>query len=209
MKVNHYIYSGARGSYGGVVEQKWKDKNILRTKPTSVENPNTVAQQFQRAKFSAMQALSRILSVVFSIGLKSMTSSMTAYNAFMKVNLKTALTGSTPQDVAIDYPNLVLAKGPSFPLQTVTVTDNPSLHKLEVDWVQPAGPAVPAGSPVYIAAVHPDHGLLAFVEDVIDAAQPTLIDYSSFPSGKVDLHLYIFYTNGGTNQSSDSFYFTL
>lgn len=204
MKVNHYIYSGARGSYGGVVEQKWLDKQVLRTKPTSVSNPNTVAQQLQRTKFSKMQALSRILSVVFSIGLRSMATSMTLFNAFMTSNLKTALTGSTPETVEIDYNALIVAKGSAFPVQDLTVTDDAANSRLNVTWNDPNGPAIPANSPAYCAAVHPTDGLLDFVEVANMLDGQLTVNYQNFPSGKADLFLYFFYKHSGTNQVCDS-----
>lgn len=57
MKVQNPIIGRARGSAGGMTFCKNYDKNVARAKAFEVSNPNTQAQQTQRAFFAALTAL--------------------------------------------------------------------------------------------------------------------------------------------------------
>jgi hypothetical protein len=57
MKVQNPIIGRARGSAGGMTFCKNYDKNVARAKAFEVSNPNTQAQQTQRAFFAELTAL--------------------------------------------------------------------------------------------------------------------------------------------------------
>ena len=57
MKVQNPIIGRARGSAGGMTFCKNYDKNVARAKAFEVSNPNTQAQQTQRAFFAQLTAL--------------------------------------------------------------------------------------------------------------------------------------------------------
>jgi hypothetical protein len=206
MIIQNYLYTASRKALGGTVFSKWKDLQVARTKPASVSNPQSVAQTFQRTKFAIIQLLGRLMGPVLDIGLKSMTKSMTQYNAFLKLNINTAVSGATTEDLAVDFPNLTVSKGPAFVLRNATCTQAAAGQPVEIEWNQPLGTPVPANSPAYIAVVGKENGLIDLIEtdDVNDGAASW--DPTGSPEPIADTHFYLFYKNAGTNAVCDSIY---
>jgi hypothetical protein len=88
-KINQGILGGLSGKLGPVVGGSWKGINYLRSKPTSVSNPNTTAQQNQRTKFSAaVSAAQALLGNIIQVLWNPIAQGMSGYNRFMSVNIE-------------------------------------------------------------------------------------------------------------------------
>ena len=78
-----------------------------------VKNPNTEPQQMQRTKFrmvgKLISPLTSFLSITFNDSNAKQTGE-TAQNAFMRVNIKDAISGTWP-NYSLDYSKLAVAKG--------------------------------------------------------------------------------------------------
>ena len=86
-KIRAGILSKVQGKVGGVVGATWKGKNYLRehVKPS---NPNTPAQQLQRAKMSVVvKGASHFLGGVLTRFTNQFVKDMSAYNWFVKQNI--------------------------------------------------------------------------------------------------------------------------
>jgi len=205
MKVYSLIGSRGVGSVGELTLQKWKDKTVARTKPVSVENPQTEAQQTQRQKFSLLVAASRTLAAVITIGFKQISNSMTTFNSFVKYNIASAITGTYP-NFSIEYEFLQLSRGSALPLTDVAVAVGLSgLYR--VTWDQPAGSPVPADSMLYLVALNPATGdLLYFASAPMDN---TVIEFpgSADVAANSSLFKYVFYVNSANGATSDSVWF--
>jgi len=135
--VQNPITGRTKKKFGTAVFAKQFGKNTMRTKPIEVKNPKTLKQRQQRAKFSIMIELSRMMLGFIRIGFKQVAIEMSAFNMFMKNNIKDVITGVFPA-YTIDFTELIVTKG------TLTGADTPTAtaiagHKVTIDWIDNTG----------------------------------------------------------------------
>lgn len=104
------ILGGVSGGVGTVIGGSWKGINYLRSRPTSIANPNSDKQVDQRTKFSTVINFLRPLTGFLSVSFRNYAVGMSGFNVAMSYNIKNAVTGISP-DFAIDYPSALLSKG--------------------------------------------------------------------------------------------------
>ncbi len=121
--VQNPIIGKARKKFANAVFSEVFGKNTIRSKPIKVKNPKTKKQVSQRTKFKLMVYESRVLLGLIRTSFQNMAVGKSAYNAFMKANIKTAIQGSLG-NWSINYNNLLVAQGPLFtPLNLVSTVD--------------------------------------------------------------------------------------
>jgi hypothetical protein len=135
--VQNPITGRTKKKFGSAVFSKQFGKNTMRTKPIEVRNPKTLLQRQQRSKFSIMVALARLFMGFIRISFKQVATSMSQFNMFVKLNIKTAITGAFP-NYAVNFPVLVISKG------TLTGADDPTAtaiaaHKVDIAWNNNSG----------------------------------------------------------------------
>lgn len=85
------ILGGLSGSIGNVTGSSWKGIAVLRTKPLSVANPNTPAQQAVRTPWAKLTLLgSSIVGPVIQPVWNGIASKMSGYNLFLQYNSQKA-----------------------------------------------------------------------------------------------------------------------
>lgn len=109
-KLKSGILGGISGTVGNVVGGRWRGIDYIRSKPASVKNPNTEAQQQQRMRFKLIIQLLRKISPLVNIGLRNHSKSQTAMNRAMSLNIKEAIIGTFP-DLEIDWEKLIFSQG--------------------------------------------------------------------------------------------------
>lgn len=87
------ILGGLSGSIGNVTGSSWKGIAVLRTKPLSVANPNTPAQQAVRKPWASLTKLgSSITGVILQPVWNGIASKMSGYNLFLRENAQLAFS---------------------------------------------------------------------------------------------------------------------
>ena len=87
------ILGGVSGSIGNVTGSSWKGISVLRTKPLSVANPNTPAQQAVRTPWASLTKLgSSITGVILQPVWNGIASKMSGYNMFLQKNAQLAFS---------------------------------------------------------------------------------------------------------------------
>jgi hypothetical protein len=86
------LVGGPLGSYkgkaGGTIGTSWKGIAVIKAMPLSVANPNSVAQQTQRGKFSQCIAAARLLlAELIHAYWDPFAKGMSGFNAFVKKNI--------------------------------------------------------------------------------------------------------------------------
>jgi len=109
-KLSSGILGGISGTVGNVVGGSWRGVDYIRSKPATVKNPNTEAQQTQRARFRLVISLLKKILPFINIGFSKGVRNQTPMNRAVSVNLKQAVTG-TLSDLKIDPEKLVLSQG--------------------------------------------------------------------------------------------------
>lgn len=104
------ILGGFSGKVGTVVGFTRKGISYIRGLATSFTNPNTPAQQEQRAKFALVIKFLRPLVALLRIGFKQAGSVMSGFNAAMAYTLSNAVKGSYPNH-EIDFPKVRICQG--------------------------------------------------------------------------------------------------
>lgn len=105
------IIGRARQKFGNAIFQKWKESNVIRTKPLQVANPDSPAQRAVRSKMVQAVYLYRLIAAIITIGYKKMATTMSEYNAFIKDTLDNAFDYTDPLAPIIDYSKILVAKG--------------------------------------------------------------------------------------------------
>ncbi|MCR4816742.1 MAG: DUF6266 family protein [Bacteroidales bacterium] len=100
-KIKQGILGGFSGKVGPVIGTSWKGKAIIKARPLSHNDRNSVAQQEQRAKFSLVSKFLACVNGFIAFGFAKKAVGITAPNAAMAANLESAVTG--------DFPNYSLA----------------------------------------------------------------------------------------------------
>ena len=104
------ITGGFSGKVGNIIGSSWKGIDYMRSRATSIAQPNSPAQLEQRARFGTVGKFLRPLIPFLRIGFKSYAVKMSAFNAAMSYNLENALTGVYPL-YGIDYTKALISQG--------------------------------------------------------------------------------------------------
>ncbi len=104
------ILGGVSGGVGTVIGGSWKGIDYVRSRPSSVTNPNSDKQQSQRSKFSTVISFLKPLTGLVTVTFRNYAIGMSGFNVAMSYNIKNAITGTSP-DFTIDYTLALLSQG--------------------------------------------------------------------------------------------------
>lgn len=104
------ILGGFSGKVGTVIGGNWNGIEFMRANPVHITNPQTAAQQDQRAKMGTMIRFLSPLKEILRTGFKKQAYRMSAFNAATSYNLAHAITGTYP-DYGVDYSKVRVSQG--------------------------------------------------------------------------------------------------
>lgn len=131
-KIRSGVLGNTRGKVAGVVGSQWKNVNYLReyVKPA---NPNTAAQQAQRAKITgAVSFCKPLVGPVFNAYTDRFQKGMSGFNRFIKTNIDQF--GGVPGFSAIK-----LTEGKLFPIDVVSSVYTTGTPDLVISWAGALG----------------------------------------------------------------------
>lgn len=137
---------------GKVIWGMWKGIPYVRARPAFVTNPQTEAQQKQRAKFALGVRLLKPCTSFIRIGYKNEAIGKTAWNAALSYILHHAITG-----YRIDYSRVLLSKGSLTPPAHVQAVVAGGTVRILWDDNSGVGSAQPTDRALTIA-INPDKG---------------------------------------------------
>lgn len=95
------ILGGGSGSVANVVMTAWKGVAVIKSKPLTVANPQTAAQNSQRGKFSGIVGIAQyILASILQPVWNGFAQTMSGYNMFIQKNIQIAFN-----DAGVFQPN--------------------------------------------------------------------------------------------------------
>ena len=125
-------FSAFSGKVGNLIGSHWRDISYLRARPEHVSNPNTPAQQTQRGKFALIMRFLKQVKPVLGLGFEGEGIGRLPFQNAVSYNLKHATSGTAP-DVRIDYPAVLVTRGPLNPAEDAAmVSEQPG--ELAVSW---------------------------------------------------------------------------
>ena len=101
----------ARGSAGPITYANWKGIGYFKQKAFIVANPKTDGQINARARLALMVVAFQLIGSAVNAGFKEMAVKMSAYNAFVKANINSALLYVSLGVYEIVPENLQVSKG--------------------------------------------------------------------------------------------------
>ncbi len=155
------ILGGFSGKVGNIVGSSWKGTNVIKIKPSSVSNPNTLPQQNQRMRFALVGRFLQVHRNLVNIGFSDFKAGMSPTNAAMAYNLQNAITGVFP-DLSIDYKKVQLSHG-SLPVLAGATATVPDDLTIALAWTDNTGNMkAQATDQLAVGFFHPESGETAY-----------------------------------------------
>lgn len=209
-KVANVLIGKSSGSVGGTTFSSWRGINVLKSKPTIVANPRTDAQLAQRAAFSFIVAVFRIMVGILQLGFKEMAVKMSAFNAYSSHNLRNAMDLSSPPTATFKPADFKISKG------TISDTAISGVAADKSDGTVVFTYANTASLPGQSATDKPV--IAVYNEDKDDWTSKVETDPRSTGAGEIaipsawevgdTLHLYVGFVDAAGAKASDSVYAT-
>lgn len=151
-EVQNPIIGRSKNKFANAIFSTWKGKNILRSKPLTVANPQTEAQMAQRAKFSFLVHLAKTMQAVVKAGMREMAVRMTEFNAFVSANINNGAVALVNGSWVVVPEYLVLSKGSLAPTEFTNVTTNTANKTVNISYDNTVVDNQTSADKVYIAA---------------------------------------------------------
>lgn len=192
----------SRQKVGGTVFRTWKGLNVLQSKPLTVANPNTPAQQARRSALSQMVSMFRAYLSYVRLAFNEMPAGTTQWAQLLKYNLKTAFDFVPPN--ANFQPETLRVSSGTLVNPPLTGFSNPSGRNIQVSWTDNSGSPGANASDRAVMVVATANGELYYLADgstradgSMTVAVPGSTSLSSF-----ECHLY--FDNASFRKASDS-----
>jgi len=152
-RVQNPIIGQAQNQAGGMIFSTWKQLKVMRSKPLSVANPQTPAQQAVRRRMALLASLMRELLQGLRLGFVRYQNGTTQWAQFLKENYATATTDNGTI-AAITVNALKFAKGTLLGLPDLTI-GNVTGQNVQVTWRDNSGqPGANASDKIALIAVN-------------------------------------------------------
>jgi len=194
-----------RKSIGDDVAYRMGGQNIVRKKPVSVHDANTVKQQGRRNALSVLVDKYKMLQIVAKKGFVSRDAKHSAYNAFMAVNLKEAVSIVGSQALIL-YDKINVSKG-VLPQPSISQIDTSVNGEVTFNYDNHIDNVLLFDTDsIQIVGVSKDDDVLALNTGVqLDQSNNMSFDISSFDVGS-EIAVYAFFQSSDLNKTSDSVY---
>lgn len=122
------VFTRVRKSFGNVTTCMSRGMNVLKTKITFVNNPNTPGQRKQRLRMSKLVELSVAFAAAAKLGFPRRQKGETLYNAFVRKN-KEAVEVNDSLEVTVNYDKLACSDG-TLQVPEMAVEKKAETHQL-------------------------------------------------------------------------------
>lgn len=200
------IHGHFRGTIGNVVGSTLHGSGIVRSKAESIRNPNTEAQQAQRARFKKMTDFLRKARPVIDIGFKTTAVKMSALNAALSLNLKKGIAGVYP-DLVLDYNEIAVSRGSLAGVRGAILT-NGDPGQILLGWTDNATRnAAVAADKTMVVVFNPEQDEI--ITDLFAASRADAQLALAMPADYIGqpVHVWMAFTSESSENSSDSVYF--
>lgn len=205
-KISKGILGGFSGRVGNVVGSKIFGIDVMRSYQPNVANPRTPGQVTQRTKFSLVVLFLRQFLDILKIGFKMRAINMSAFNACVAANLKTAVIGEFP-DFNIDLPNLAISRGPLLSAIGQRLSEvAEGNYQLRFDSNVNAGDIRETDT---VHALYYNKTKNLFFQTAGNETRVDLVVNINPPDGWLEndeIHAWLFFESADKSQVSDSFY---
>lgn len=205
MKTQNPIVGRSTGKLANTIFSKWKQNNVVRSKPLEVANPRTEAQQIQRSKFAFLLVIAQSLGMSLRAGFREVATKMTEFNKFMSTNLNSQVIQGHSPNWQLSYPDLKLSMGSLDPTSAPTGSASAASGMIDIGYETSVNGNQSGGDKAYAVVILPDS--VAFSNAVKTRVDGSIgIDaQGEFEAGD-KLHVYLFFTSPDGRKVSNSEY---
>jgi len=124
MIVQNPIVGRSRNKLANTIFSTWNGLNIVRSKPLSVANPQTLAQRIQRARTTVNAQFAKAFSAAIQIGFRNKQVGQSARSQALKANYPATTADPVTAVGAMEFEDAVVAKGSmtTTPISTASAT---------------------------------------------------------------------------------------
>jgi hypothetical protein len=205
--VQNTLIGRARQKIGGSVFSSWKGINVLKSKPLTVANPRTDAQQVQRDALKILTAFYRQVSGAIQVGFKQQAIQKSEFNAFTSYNLKNAIDKSGAPTAALVLTQMLVAQGTMATTPTLTGVASAGTGEVEITFgTALTGPGQSANDKAFLVVYNgTTETAYTGASDGIrsDGSVSLELPAGSFVSGNT-LTCWLFFQSGTGVKTSDS-----
>lgn len=159
------IFGPYKGRTGNVVGTFWKGKNVLKIRPSTYSDSNTLPQQDQRMRFSLVNAFAVANIDLIRIGFSAAVNAASPYNRAIKYNLKYAVAGEFP-DLKLDLSLAKISLGDLVNLKKPIVTALGN-NAIKLDWTDISGAGRAESTDNVFISVMTEDGTEAMINDTV------------------------------------------
>ena len=204
-KVKPNVLGVFSGKIGNMVYATWKGIPYVRSKPVSINNPRTEAQQSHRAKFALGIRFLKPCTNFIRVGYQKYAIKKSASNAALSYILANAITGSYP-DYRIDYPRVLLSRGSLMPPVNVQASIVDGTVLISWDNNSRSNGCANATDKALAIVINPDNGEVAY--KIAGAPRASCIEMLDLPTCRTgdQVVVYLGFISDDDKEVSDSVY---
>lgn len=202
-RVQNPIIGQAINQAGGMIFSVWKQLKVMRSKPLSVANPKTPAQEAVRRRMALLASTMREVLQGIRLGFTRFQSGTTQWAQFLKENYANG-TSDNGTLAAIVPGSLTFAKGTllgvsDFEIGTV------SGQNIPLDWTNNSGqPGASGDDNLHVFLVNADGKAVAYIDSGAKRADTTATIAAPADITAATAIVYGFFSNGAQDDVSDS-----
>jgi len=132
--VQNPLIGRASGKFSNAIFQKWKNLNIIRSKPLTVANPQSPAQTMRRGMFSTAVDVARDIAPIITIGFNGFKATLTWMNVFINRSFLGFITPGIAPLFTVDTSLLIISDGPMTPTAISTIVAVDASADVTVTW---------------------------------------------------------------------------
>jgi hypothetical protein len=206
-RVQNPIIGQAVNQAGGMIFSVWKQLKVMRSKPLSVANPQTPAQQAVRRRMALLASLMRELLSEIRVGFTRFQNGTTQWAQFLKENYATG-TSDNGTIAALITTALKFSKGTLLPMEGGNIAQVTG-QEIQLDWTDNSGQqGANASDKLHVILVNANGSAVAAVPVNSTRADGNVTFDAPADITAATCKVIVFYANAAGDDVSDSQYLT-
>ena len=204
-RVQNPIIGQAINQAGGMIFSVWKQLKVMRSKPLSVANPKTPAQEAVRRRMALLASLCREVLQGIRLGFVRYQNGTTQWAQFLKENYATG-TSDNGTTASLIPTALTFAKGTLLQVQSFAIA-GVSGQDITVDWTDNSGqPGAAGNDKLHVVLVNANGAAIAYVDTGAKRSDASVIITAPDDITAATAKVIGFFVNEAADDVSDSQY---
>lgn len=204
-RVQNPIIGQAINQAGGMIFSVWKQLKVMRSKPLSVANPRTPAQEAVRRRMALLASLCREVLQGIRLGFVRFQNGTTQWAQFLKENYTTG-TSDNGTSASLIVTALKFAKGTLLPVPELEI-GTVSGQDIPLTWDDNSGqPGAASNDKLHAVLVNANGLAIAYVDPGANRADASVVITAPADITAATAKVIVFFANEAADDVSDSQY---